>query len=160
MNHIIHNLKIVPLPFFGIAVFLLLIVFLSTRKVVLSFLVFYTFIVISVTLLSRRTSTSGSAILEPLWSYRNFLKNESIRDQIVANIAMFIPIGLLFPFVFNWKKGILISFLFSILIEVLQFITHRGLAEIDDVISNTIGLLIGTGLVVLGKKIVNYWSSK
>ena len=40
------------------------------------------------------------------------------------------------------------------MIEVLQLITHRGFAEIDDLISNTLGVLTGYEVYCLGKQIL------
>ena len=41
------------------------------------------------------------------------------------------------------KQIMLISMLFSIGIEVTQFITGRGLMEFDDVFNNTVGAVVG-----------------
>ena len=62
------------------------------------------------------------------------------------NILLFIY----FPFAFNtiennnqFTKKIIFGICTSVLIEVLQFFTKCGFADINDVISNTIGVLIG-----------------
>ena len=72
--------------------------------------------------------------------------NSFIYFEVRANILLFIPIGFLLPLVVK-KMPLLWGIGFSLLIEIIQFITRRGTCETDDVISNTIGLLIGYAIV-------------
>ncbi len=69
----------------------------------------------------------------------NFLIN------ILGNVAMFIPIGF-FPALLyekaNIKVSLLSGFLLSLFIECLQLILPRT-TDIDDIILNTIGALLG-----------------
>ena len=37
----------------------------------------------------------------------------------------------------------MVAFLFSVSIETLQYITGRGITEVDDVINNTLGGVLG-----------------
>jgi len=65
---------------------------------------------------------------------------------------MFVPFGILLPLLSDkfkrlWKT-VGIGFTASILIEIAQFITGRGQASTDDVITNTLGALIGYGLIM------------
>ena len=53
----------------------------------------------------------------------------------------------------SWKRVILLGFGISVVIEFTQFLTARGLAEIDDVISNTVGALIGALIWSVEKKL-------
>ena len=71
--------------------------------------------------------------------------------QIVLNILLFIPFGFMLSCYLytNYRSQhlflpILLSGLFvSISVELLQYITSRGFTEIDDVINNTVGSIIG-----------------
>ena len=71
--------------------------------------------------------------------------------QIVLNIILFIPFGFMLSCYLNTYHQprrlflpILLSGLFvSISVELLQYITSRGYTEIDDVINNTAGAMIG-----------------
>ena len=63
--------------------------------------------------------------------------------QYLDNILLFIPYGLFFPCKKNWWNSVLESALFPITIEVCLYMFALGLAELDDVISNTLGALIG-----------------
>ncbi len=68
------------------------------------------------------------------------------------NIVLFVPLGLLAPMI--WKKmnkltNILgVGFLFTLLIELSQLLNFRS-TDIDDVILNVLGAVIGFGLYKL-----------
>ena len=70
-------------------------------------------------------------------------------QQSIMNVALFYPFGLLLSgadvkFI-GKRKWIIaaLAFAFSFCVEILQFIFHLGYAEIDDVIHNTSGAIIG-----------------
>ncbi|MEJ9111282.1 VanZ family protein [Bacillus paramobilis] len=67
--------------------------------------------------------------------------------HIFVNIGMLFPLGILLPLfneVFLKVKWMLISSITtSLFIETLQFITLRGSAELDDLLHNTIGMMLG-----------------
>jgi glycopeptide antibiotics resistance protein len=71
----------------------------------------------------------------------------------IANVIMFIPVGVLAGRVWRWK-GLWVAAGLSIVIELLQFITARGLCEFDDVFHNMIGAVIGIGIVMIGRKLL------
>ena len=64
---------------------------------------------------------------------------------MTGNLALLMPFGFMLPMFrdVNWKKVLLMSFCFSVGIELTQFITGLGLMEFDDVFNNTVGGLIG-----------------
>ena len=53
------------------------------------------------------------------------------------------------------KKWVVIpvGFCFSLLIEVLQLVLRKGTFEVDDLINNTAGVVIGLGVYLLGEKL-------
>lgn len=86
------------------------------------------------------------------WSYKEwFSGNWNLGWQILANIVLFIPLGVLLP---NRKRFLLIPILLSISIELLQLYTLRGLFEFDDIFDNTLGAVIGWAI---GRKIRDKW---
>ena len=73
-------------------------------------------------------------------NYKQFIIN------ILGNIILFIPFGFLGIIFEKLKKlkNLLPIFIIAIsIIELLQYITNKGFADIDDVIINTIGVAIG-----------------
>lgn len=62
------------------------------------------------------------------------------------NVVVFIPVGLLLGSAFKqmtWWKALLIGCSISITIEALQFWFMRGFSEVDDVMHNTVGCIMG-----------------
>lgn len=83
--------------------------------------------------------------------------------QILLNVIMTIPFGILLPIIINTKlsKIIFYTFLLSLNIEFLQLITNCGRSsDITDIITNCIGGIIGYGIYLVIKplttKILNY----
>ena len=64
----------------------------------------------------------------------------------ILNIILFIPLGIMLPFL--WKKydtlreTLFFGFLMSLAIELLQILTYRA-TDINDLIANTIGAVLG-----------------
>jgi len=91
--------------------------------------------------LDRRPGPKMTYELIPFWSYGV----KSLRMEILLNIILFIPVGLLSP---RWKTvGLAAGY--SMLIELAQLVSFRGLFEFDDVIHNALGTTLGV-LIMLG----------
>lgn len=73
------------------------------------------------------------------------------------NVVVFIPVGLLLGIAFKqmilWK-AVLIGCGIAITIESLQFFFMRGFSEADDVLHNTVGCLMGFGIITILRIIV------
>jgi len=93
-----------------------------------------------------RNSEVPKADLRFMWSYRELLTGDPNwkKDVIqnLQNIAFFIPFGILLP-VEKWWVVFIAAVSFSTVIEIVQYIGGYGLAELDDVICNTLGAMIG-----------------
>lgn len=68
--------------------------------------------------------------------------------NLFGNIVVMIPFGYALPSLFGQGKKrpflyVFIGMLFSILIEIFQYYTHTGTCDVDDVILNTIGVIVG-----------------
>ena len=108
----------------------------------------YAFLVLAETVLIRKPFQGEHIKLEFFWSWRQFSVQ---RNQILTNILMFIPVGVLAGTLWKWK-GLWVAAGLSVGIEFLQLVTSRGLCEFDDVIHNMIGAVIGLGIVMIGRK--------
>lgn len=92
--------------------------------------------------------------LELFWSWKeiissmttSFPKYELLLENIL-NVIMLLPIGIFLPLVcgkkINWKIGLFIGFCISFSIEFMQLILCRGMFDVDDIIHNSLGFLIG-----------------
>ena len=131
------------------------------KSCLILFFLIYMATVLWYTVLKRSTGYHV-AQFEFFWSYRKwFAGDKDLGNEILANIAMFIPFGFLFSSVlqvFSQKRcrkrtqavvAILAAALFSLSIEVLQLVKMRGMFEWDDVISNSLGAAIGWALFMV-----------
>jgi glycopeptide antibiotics resistance protein len=72
--------------------------------------------------------------------------------NLLGNLLMFTPMGMALPVLFDkkfnklWKVTTFVIAL-VLIIETIQFITFTGSADIDDLILNTIGAIIGYGII-------------
>ena len=94
----------------------------------------------------------------PFWSYADLLRewSEPLAIQIVYNVLVFIPWGILLPEIVSAKRKLRFVVLsavgISLVIEVTQLVFKLGLFELDDVFHNTLGAVIGYGLWRVFKK--------
>lgn len=93
-------------------------------------------------------------------SYRWFFQynGEQVLRQLLINFVMLMPVGFLLPVVINAKHKYLItmalSLLLTVFIETMQLITKCGSFEIDDIINNFVGAVIGMLIYMLLNKII------
>ena len=122
---------------------------ISKRKMVLyGITVLYVVVVLGAVFLNRG-NIYGNANFDLFSSYKEaYHKMEiSLFRNIVLNMLLFVPFGFLLPF-YSQKfqkvyRVVLIGLLSSVLIETLQYVTKTGIFEIDDILNNTMGMLIG-----------------
>ena len=87
------------------------------------------------------------------WSHVRIEKAEDIA-QVYMNIMLFVPMGYLLPYTFDWFRAkvnirpAVACFVIAFLIENLQLIFRHGFYDIDDLVTNTIGGIIGQFLYV------------
>ncbi len=72
--------------------------------------------------------------------------------NLLVNLILFVPMGMAMPILFGRKfdefwKFLIFIIIVTILVEVVQFITFLGSTDIDDVILNVIGGVIGYGII-------------
>lgn len=153
-------LGIIGLIFIGVIYFIFFRKFLKNhmqtniKKVIVFCILFcYIVIVIGATIFIR-SGVYEHANLNLFSSYIEAWNNysKSYWRNIILNILMFVPFGFLLPLFsdrfkkFYWTLGL--SFLFTFGIESTQYITKRGIFEVDDIMNNWIGALIGYSLVM------------
>lgn len=70
-----------------------------------------------------------------------------ILKNILGNIVLFLPFGFFLPALFskcaNFKKFFLITLLTLFIVELLQFLTMLGAFDINDIVLNLIGAIVG-----------------
>lgn len=76
--------------------------------------------------------------------------------NLVGNVVFFIPAPFIIKAVFPRLKGyavLIISLIIPFIIEGYQYIFKRGAVDIDDIITNTLGILTGFFISIIFKKI-------
>ena len=89
-----------------------------------------------------------------------YLMDYEIRREalinVIGNTAMFIPLGIVWPVCFkqldSHRKVFAAGVGTSLLIEILQLPFFDRVSDIDDLILNSLGFLIGYGIYLLVKK--------
>lgn len=110
----------------------------------------YCLFIVYFTILSRKQGVPRTN-LRLFWSYREMLAGDSNwKEDVVQNlknILFFIPFGLFMP-IKDWKAVLITAVTLSVAVEITQYFGGFGLAEVDDVICNTLGAMIGFGAMV------------
>lgn len=88
-------------------------------------------------------------------SYRDILGTRAVFLNLAGNVIGFMPFGALLPVLARsarkWWKTVLISFEISSLVEVSQLIFQVGCFDVDDIMLNTLGGLLGYAVFWVGR---------
>lgn len=82
-------------------------------------------------------------------AWREAWNNFSVKNwaNVLLNVAMFVPLGVLFPLIWNtfrkWYIMIPTGFGVSLVIELMQLALGRGICDVDDLLANGLGSMIG-----------------
>lgn len=122
----------------------------------------YIVFVCELTIIGRGSSHFLQMNLQPFSGYIDAWKKYSLRDlqNCIFNILMFVPLGVFLPLLFpkfklfKWLFLVVVSATLSI--ETYQTLTGAGIFELDDLINNSIGGVIGYQLYRLVASIVQH----
>ena len=119
------------------------------KKPIIGLLTGYSVLLLAETVLIRKSFSGQHFNPELFWSWRAW---DVQQGQILTNVLMFVPVGVIAGRIWRWK-GLWVAAGLSIVIELLQLLTARGLCEFDDVLHNVLGAVIGIGIVILVEKV-------
>lgn len=105
----------------------------------------YAVIVLLVTVVLRDKVAFPESYRFSFWGEKSKIIENGF-SEMVANILLFVPFGLLAYAILNkcrWSEIFLVGVAFSLAIELLQFLLQRGVADVNDVIFNCIGFVVG-----------------
>lgn len=99
----------------------------------------------------------GSRVLNLLpFSEPLIVNGELVFAEMVFNLLAFVPFGVSLPLVrqgWSFWKVIGLGFSLSLLYEILQFILTIGMADVTDLLMNTLGVVIGVGILAFMRKL-------
>ena len=116
-----------------------------SKKLTIGLFIGYVLVILGETVIFRTPTTRLHFQPQLFWSYNVW---DIQKEQIIANVLAYIPLGLLAGRLWKWK-GILAGIGLSITSELFQLITSRGLCEIDDALNNSFGTLIGVSIYII-----------
>lgn len=120
------------------------------RTVVLVALALMVVAILWLTLFSRLGNESRH-FYPPFWSYRAIADGSGkALLEVVGNIVLFLPVGVIAGLILHlnlWQTA-LVSFGLSLVIESCQWFFWLGSFEIDDLLHNTLGGVIGAALMM------------
>lgn len=75
--------------------------------------------------------------------------------NLLGNILPFLPVGFLVPLIYRkmtWAKAIALALGTGLLMEVLEMIFQVGIFDVDDILLNALGVVLGYGMVRLSQR--------
>ena len=129
--------------------------------------IIYCFILVYVLFLSRGTRV-GFTYAEYMQRFTNFIPFKTIIEYVqrysngywrlatlnlLGNLALFVPMGMALPCLFKklnrfWKVTLTVLGM-VVIIELVQGLLRVGSIDIDDVIFNVVGAMIGYGIIAI-----------
>lgn len=96
--------------------------------------------------------------------YRDYVSTEAFVLNLIGNLLVFFPIGILVPLWRTKETGglriLIYTFLFTLCIESMQLITKVGVFDVDDLMMNTIGGMVGWLCYCLARNVFRYVRKK
>ncbi len=96
--------------------------------------------------------------------YRQLVGFDVFMINILGNIIAFMPFGFLLPIVYEKYRGFFrvafYSLLFSLAAEAIQMVTRVGIFDVDDILLNTGGGILGYLLYVVCRQLVRWMQRK
>ena len=117
---------------------------LPAAKLPVAAFVIYLALMLVITFLSRESGNSKGFDLE---LFSTWGINDRNNAYVIENIMLFVPYGFLGSWAFekmgNFFRCLALGALTSLCIESLQLVTGRGFFQIDDILTNTLGAVVG-----------------
>lgn len=118
---------------------------LASRKVNKVLFPLYMIFIVYMTVMAREIGIK-SVKFDLFWSYRLSLDNVVLRMEILNNIWLFVPLGAILYRLYPKWNVVLLLIVISVAIEISQYVLGVGFSELDDVIHNGVGGVIGVAV--------------
>ena len=143
---------------------------LAEQIVLITMMTGYLVIYVYLTFIYRKPLEQRQLLPQPFGSYRHAFSLEgglhiehlSTARQILLNILVYVPPGCMLPALLNrmrhpYLESVGVCALLTLATEILQWLTRLGYCEVDDLINNMLGGLIGILLYHIGTKTIQHF---
>lgn len=100
--------------------------------------------------------TANFTLFKTIRMYIDYAYMLNSFENLVGNVVVFIPFGFLLPYVLKKGKNFFVMLLNAVLfvlgIELFQLFSAFGAFDVDDILLNCVGAIIGYMLFLIGKK--------
>lgn len=101
--------------------------------------------------------TANFTLFKTIRMYIDYSYKLNSFENLVGNIVVFVPFGFLFPYVMKRERNFFImllnAFIFVTGIEVFQLFSAFGAFDVDDILLNCFGAVIGYFLYLIFDKV-------
>ncbi len=91
--------------------------------------------------------TANFTLFKTIKMYINYSYKLNSFENLVGNVVVFMPFGFLLPYVMRWGRNFFImllnAFVFVLGIEVFQLFSAFGAFDVDDILLNCLGAVLG-----------------
>ena len=91
--------------------------------------------------------TANFTLFKTIRMYIDYSDRLNSFENLVGNVVVFIPFGFLLPYVIDWGRNFLVmlfhAFIFVVGIEVFQLFSAFGAFDVDDILLNCFGAVLG-----------------
>lgn len=91
--------------------------------------------------------TANFTLFKTIWMYIRYWGRLNSFENLAGNVVSFIPFGFLLPFLHRDSRNVWVllvnAFLLASVIELVQLITAFGAYDVDDILLNCFGALLG-----------------
>lgn len=118
--------------------------------------------ILCATILNRNSGTSSKVVLLPLSSLSQERFSADLCKECIMNVLLFLPLGIFMPYAMpqSRKNKVILTIMFgmsvSICVEMIQGILGIGWFETDDIINNTLGVVVGSRSYAAFEKIPKF----
>lgn len=90
--------------------------------------------------------------IKRFWIYRRELGAFAVASNLLGNVLIFVPFGFFMPMASKYRNFFATAFYgfgISLCVEIFQLITRVGSFDVDDLLLNTIGAVLGYIIFVI-----------
>lgn len=90
--------------------------------------------------------------IERFWKYRDILGIHTFYN-LAGNVLIFVPAGFFIPLLWETRRGfvftVCVTFWMSLMVELVQLFSRVGSFDVDDLLLNTLGGILGYLLLIV-----------